>query len=111
MRNSNGGGEGVLREANLAGAATATLSLQYRRNQLDTSSDYVALQVSSNGSAGPWTEPTRFQGWGTDYGYRSFSQDISAYISGTTAIRLLSSSTLGWADEVWFDNIQIQCTP
>ena len=108
VRNS---AEGLQRELDLTGAGTATLSLYYRRNYLDSSSDYVSVQMSSNGTAGPWTEVARFQGGGTDQFYIPISTDVSAFISATTAIRLISSPTLGSRDDVWFDNIQIQCTP
>lgn len=113
VRDNENGGEGVEREADLSGAATATLTFDYRRNGLDSSSDYVAIYASSTGTAGPYTElpAPRIEGGGTDAGYQTYSRDISAYISATTAIRLQSSSTMGNLDIVWFDNIQIQCSP
>ncbi|MEN8802548.1 MAG: hypothetical protein ABF297_11275, partial [Thiogranum sp.] len=94
-----------------SGATTATLSFDYRRSGLDRASDYVKLEISSNGAAGPWAELTRFQGSATDSAYQSFSQDISAYISATTRVRLITSPTMGATDTVMFDNIQIQCSP
>jgi len=111
VRDNDGGGEGVLRELDLSGAGTATLSLFYRRYSLDNSYDYVSVQISSNGAAGPWTEITRVQGPGTDLYYQPITLDISAYISATAAIRLISSPYQGGLDDVWFDNVQIQCTP
>jgi len=111
LRDKQNGGEGVEREADLSGAAAATLSFEYRRSGLDRSSDYVKLEISSNGAAGPWAELTRFQGSATDSAYQSFSQDISAYISAATRIRLITSPTMGATDTVMFDNIQIQCSP
>jgi len=111
VRDNDGGGEGVEREVDLTGAESATLSFIYRRKDLDDSNDYVRLEISSNGSAGPWTEIARFQGAASDSGYQPFSQDISAYISANTRIRLLSSPDMGGKDVVFFDNIQIQCSP
>jgi hypothetical protein len=111
LRDNQNGGEGVEREADLSGAAAVTLSFEYRRSSLDNTSDYVKLEISSNGAAGPWAELTRFQGSATDSAYQSFSQDISAYISAATRIRLITSPTMGNMDTVIFDNVQIQCSP
>lgn len=108
IRDNDNGGEGVERALDLSGATIATLSFDYRREELDRSTDYVAVLVSSNGTAGPWTELDRI-GTSDDESYRSYSKDISDYISINTAIRLLSSPRLGREDSVWFDNIQIQC--
>ena len=51
------------------------------------------------------------QGSGTDSSYQPFSQDISGYISGNTRIRFKSSPNMGGSDIVWFDNIEISCSP
>ena len=111
LRDNDGGGEGVEREARLTGASSALLSLLYRRSSLDNQDDYVALEISSNGAAGPWTELTRFAGPATDSGYQLYMADISAYISSNTRIRLLTSGSLGSQDKVYFDDIAIQCSP
>ena len=111
IRDNQNGGEGVERVADLSGATSATLSLEYRRDALDNADDYAAVFVSMNGTAGPWTEIVRFQGGDNDASFQPFSQDISAHISAQTAIRLLSSPNLGNNDIIWFDNIQIQCSP
>lgn len=104
---------GVEREADLSGAAKVLLSFDYRRMGLDNTIDYVAVYASSTGTAGPWTElpAPRIEGRGTDSLYQSYSRDISAYISTNTAIRLRSSSKMGKDDTVWFDNLQISCSP
>ena len=111
VRDSDGGGEGVMREMDLSGASSASLSLYYRRYSLTDANDYVAVEISSNGLTGPWTELTRFDGAGTDSSYLTYSTDISNYIAANTAIRLISSANLGSFEEVWFDNIDISCSP
>jgi type II secretory pathway pseudopilin PulG len=111
LRDNDGGGEGVEREAKLTGASNAVLSLSYRRTSLDNQNDYVTLEISSNGSTGPWTELTRFAGPATDSDYQLYIADISAYISANTRIRLLTSGDMGGQDKVYFDDIQIQCSP
>ena len=111
VRDNDGGGEGVRRALDLSGAGTATLSLMYKRYSLESSSDYVAVQMSTTGVSGPWTEVTRFQGPANDVGYQNFSQDVSSFISPNAAIRFLGSATLGGFDDVWFDDVDIQCAP
>ena len=110
-RDNDNGGEGVEREVDLSGAASATLAYDYRRMNLDSSSDYTSVEVSANGAAGPWTELTRHQGSGNDSSYQPASYNISSYIAGNTRIRFKTSSSMGGTDTVWFDNVQIQCAP
>jgi hypothetical protein len=107
IRDNDGGGEGVMRRANLENAVTATLSLQYRRENLISAGDYVAVEVSTNGTLGPWFEITRFAGPDNDTAYQSFSMDISAYIDADFAIRFISSPDLGNKEGVWFDDVEI----
>lgn len=110
--NGGGLGEGVMRTANLSGYTLATLSFDYRRQSLDNSNDWVAVQVSKDG--GPWVELGRFAGPGSDSVYQSASYDISAHMGAYTSIRFISSPTLGTNDIVWFDNVKIAvsgCAP
>jgi hypothetical protein len=107
----DGGGAavGVEREADLWLATSATLSFEYRRLGLDDANDYVALEISANGAAGPWIELDRFQGPGTDGSYiTSPNYDITAYASLNTRIRFVAAATLDLpSDQVFFDNVQI----
>jgi hypothetical protein len=107
VRDNDGGGEGIMRQANLEGAITATLSLQYRRENLNNAGDYVAVEVSTNGILGPWTEIVRFAGPDNESAYQPFSQDISPYIDADFAIRFISSPDLGNKGGVWFDDVEI----
>ena len=110
-RDNDNGGEGIEREADLSGAAAATLSYDYRRDRLDDSSDYTTVEVSANGATGPWTELARYAGPDNDSAYTTASHDIGAYIGANTRIRFKTSSSMGGLDEVWFDNVEIACTP
>ena len=110
IQDNNNGGEGVEREMDLAGASTATLTFDYRRQGLNNPNDYVKVEISANGVTGPWTEIGHFAGGGgggTDSAYQPYSQNISAYISGNTRIRFISSPNMGNTDIVWFDNVEI----
>jgi hypothetical protein len=107
LRDNDGGGEGVQREAKLSNNSSAMLSLDYRRDSLDDSSDYVTIELSDNGGSS-WSEIGRIEGPGTDTNYQSFNHDISSFISVNTRIRFITSPTLnGSNDEVYFDNVEI----
>ncbi|MCU7870564.1 MAG: DNRLRE domain-containing protein [Candidatus Thiodiazotropha sp. (ex Lucinoma borealis)] len=108
IRDNNNGGEGVERLVNLSGAINAALTFHYRRMNLDSSTDYVELSISSTGTSGPWT-PLDQIGATNDSTYQAYSRDISDYISANTVIRLRSSPSLGGTDTVWFDNVQVEC--
>lgn len=106
-------GQTIMREADLSGATTATLSLDYRRYSLDSSIEYVDVEISSDGGAS-WVSPPLYHlvGPATDSAYTHVSKDISAYISANTRIRFLTpASGMKDDDMVWFDNVQIQCGP
>jgi len=103
---------GVWRTADLSGyasSATATLSLDYRRSGLQSSSEYVAIEASSDGG-NTWTELAKFQGPGSDATFQAVSYDITAYMGANTRIRLISPSAEGDDRRVYFDNIQIEVT-
>ncbi|MGB5360310.1 MAG: Calx-beta domain-containing protein, partial [Eudoraea sp.] len=100
----------IQRSADLTGAASATLSLDWRTSGLDGSgtvdSEQLNLQVSSDGIS--FTTIGIFTGSQSG----SFSQDISAFISANTTIRLINVSTWGFGDWesgefVFIDNVQI----
>ena len=101
---------GVWREADLSGASQATLSLDYKRLKLDSSSDYVTVDISSDGGS-TWTELDRFEGGGDDNLYQYRYYDITAHAAANTRIRFLGSPDLGGQDQVWFDDIEIVCSP
>ena len=109
LQDNDNGGEGVEREMNLSGANFAILTFNYRRKNLDNVNDYVVISVSKDG--GDYAEVVTINGQSvaTDDSYQTFSQNISSYISANTKIRLLTSSKMGGADEIFFDNIQVQC--
>jgi len=111
IRDNNNGGEGVERLVDLSGASSAELNFDYSRQNLDNSNDYVSVQMSSTGTGGPWTELTRFTGPGTDNSYLPYSVSITTHVSSTTAIRFISSPSMGNTDTVWFDNISVSCLP
>ncbi len=100
----------IERSADLTGAASAVLSLDWRTSGLDGSgtvnSEQLDLQVSSDGIS--FTTIGIFTGSQSG----SFSQDISAYISANTTIRLINVSTWQYGDwesgeYVYIDDVQI----
>jgi CheY-like chemotaxis protein len=106
VRDNDNGGEGILRGADLSGYASAELKLDYRRDSLDNASDYVTVDVSSDGGE-TWFPLDSLAGPDNDTAYQSASYDISAYLSSSTRIRFLGSPDLGNVDQVYFDNVEI----
>jgi uncharacterized repeat protein (TIGR01451 family) len=97
----------MAREADLDGKISATLSFDYRRDGLEAG-EYVAVEVSSNGTAGTFTEVGRFNGAATDAAYTNFSYDIGAWISTSTAVRFISPAGQDVTDILWVDDVQIE---
>ncbi|MDJ0655199.1 MAG: SdrD B-like domain-containing protein [Xanthomonadales bacterium] len=100
---------GVEREIDLSAYASARLSLEFRRQGLNSFNDIVSVEVSRNGG-GNWTELARLRGAPpsvTDTDYQPLSFDISDFISANTRIRFLSSSNLNVAEQVFIDNVQV----
>jgi uncharacterized repeat protein (TIGR01451 family) len=97
------------READLSSYDSATLEFDYQRVGLEAG-EYVALDISSTGAAGPWTELDRFEGEATDAEYIHFDQDISAYMSTSTVIRFSSPSGMNSTDIMWIDDLLITGT-
>jgi len=81
VRDNDGGGEGVQREADLSAYTSATLSFEYRRDGFDNSNDYVMVHASRNGGSS-WTELDRFLGPGsldTVWGHSTFARTGTFY--------------------------------
>lgn len=92
------------REANLAGAASATLSF-YRNNRLFKDYGEVVLEVSGDGGA-TWTtlrkySKSQFTGSATD------SFDITAYASENTLVRFRTVRKQTGYYYIFFDDIKI----
>ena len=112
VQDNDSGGEGAQREANLTGAGTATLTFDYKRVGFDNANDYVTIDISANGDAGPWVELERFAGPANDTGgLLPASYDISAHSSSNTRIRFLTSFWLAGNEALRIDNVEILCTP
>ncbi len=108
LRDNDNGGEGVVRSANLSAYNRVFLTFDYRRVALDAASDHVLVQISTNGTT--FNEVGRIAGPTNDTVYQKFFYDLApAYITSNTRIRLITSSTMGGTDIVYFDNIQLEC--
>ncbi len=97
--------ENIRRSADLSGTTNATLSFDWETISL-TSSQRLAVQISSNGGATYTT-----LGYLTGNTTGTFTQDISAYISANTTIRFNNiDSNWNSDDYAYLDNISISAT-
>ena len=98
------------RGADLSSYVSAQLDFDYMRVGLDSTNEYVAIQISSNGPAGTFTQLARFIGPATDTDYTHFSTNISAYMTTSTVIRFVSPAGMDGTDLVWIDNVVLTGT-
>jgi len=102
--------EAIAREADLSAYRKARIEFDYQRVGLE-SGEYVALEVSSNGLSGTWTEMARFSGPATDADYLHYSNDLTAYIRTNTAIRFITpDGDMNDTDSIWIDDLYITGT-
>lgn len=96
-------GRGIWREADLSGATSANLSLDFTESY--SSSFTVDLSISGNGGSTYTTLGT----FTFSTGNVSMSYDISSYIASNTRIRLLASGFIpeDATRKMYFDNIEI----
>ena len=104
-----GGSQTIRRAADLSSYTSARLEFDYQRIGLDSTNEYVAIQISTNGLTG-WTELGRFRGSTNDADYLHFDDDISAYRSAATTIRFSSPAGMDGTDIVWIDDILLTGT-
>jgi serine protease AprX len=105
-------GKSIWRQAGIPSTASfATLTLKYRRVNLE-STDYVAVQASSDGGK-TWKEVGRIKGPANDSSYLTASFDFTAYRSGQTGVRFVStfvnqeSTSTYPVDAVYIDDVQL----
>jgi len=102
--------EAIAREADLSPYREARIEFEYQRIGLEAG-EYVALEVSSNGLSGPWTEMARFSGAATDADYIQYTNDLTAYINTNTAIRFITpDGNMNDTDSIWIDELYITGT-
>ncbi len=103
-------GRGALREADLTGATSATLTFDVWRSVGRTAGS-VTLAISNNGG-GSWTTLQTYTiGSGTPTSATAQNFDISAYVASNTQIRFLGSGLTGDDPSFFYaDNVQIEYT-
>ncbi len=104
-------GVAVQRTVDLTNAETATLSFDYLRDGLDNSSDFIVLEVSTDGVNFTAIDTTTFVGPVSDGSFvTNYTADLTPYISSNTTIRFATSSSLGGSDKLYIDNLSITTT-
>mgnify|MGYP001812802284 CR=1 FL=1 len=105
----NGSGNtsaGVYRVANLDGAASATLSFNYRRVKSGGSPAIARISASSNGGSS-WTTIAAYSLDTSDPSQLSASIGLTSWIASDTAIRFRVEASAGQGGRMYFDNVQI----
>jgi serine protease AprX len=104
-----GAGKGAWRAIDLSQADAAQLHLTYRRKDFAADSDYVALELSADGST--WTEAARWNGPAIDSELQSAVVDLAAYRTAQTAIRFVTSAGLSADARFYLDSVRIDFIP
>ena len=106
--------KGAYREADLSGAASATLSFEYARTNFGATDHLVvyaqaggAGSVSVSGAPGMWDEIARYSGPADDGSYLADSIDISAYIASDTRIMFCEDGASPDTQRTYIDNVRI----
>lgn len=99
----------LAREANLAGASSATLNFDWRTTNGVDNSDSFIVEISADGGTN-WTTLENFTGInGTSNGSRAF--DITAYVAANTQVRFRVNNNYGGGNEFFIvDYIEIDYT-
>ncbi|MCX6045175.1 MAG: S8 family peptidase [Chloroflexi bacterium] len=106
LQNAN---KGIQSFANLAEAATATLTFTYRRKNWEDSSTAVVVEISPDNGA-TWVPLGRLTGPFTDADLQVASYDIAQYTTGNTAIRFVTSDSFPNSAKFYIDYVQIEYT-
>ena len=105
-----GAGKGLQTAFSLTDATQASLSLEYRRKNLNSEADFAGVEVSADAGA-TWHELGRISGPGTDESIQTVTYDLSAYLSNTLQLRLVNGSANGIEARVYVDYLQVRYTP
>jgi hypothetical protein len=106
VKDKDGGGEGLEREADLSSSPSATLDFEYRRNKFDDAGDFVTIDVSKDGGA-TWAPLGSIGGVGSDLTFQAASYSLDGNLAPNTRIRFLTSPDLNDKDQFWIDNVEI----
>ena len=104
-----GGDKGIARQLNLAAAADAQLTINYRRKDF-AAADFIRLELSSDGGKS-WQDVARLGGPVTDAAIQTATYDLTAYRSATTMIRFATAPSLSAAAKFYLDYVTVEATP
>ncbi len=102
-----GANNGILRDVDLQGCTSAYLSLTYRRAVVNAPTDFVRLEIGTGGTV---TDTLfEFAGATVDAVYQVYTTNITNWIDAQARIQLLASPTLDAAENIFFDDVRIDC--
>ena len=100
-------GRGLVREADLSGATSATLTYDFRREEGDAGAGSILVQISDDGGS-TWTTLRTHDLDATDGGFTTESFDVSSHIASDTQLRFVGSGLVEENTFFFADNVQIE---
>jgi len=100
-------GRGAVREADLSGSTTATLTFDYRREFGDEPGGSVLVEISGDGGSS-WTTLQTYAIDTNDPGLIAASFDVSSFVAADTQIRFVGSGNVQENTFFYADNVRIE---
>lgn len=104
IQNAN---RGAYRRANLSRYTNAVLRFDYRRDSMDSGSEGILIQASSNAGTN-WTTLLTLSGAATDTDYYRTNVSLNSYLATNAAIRFMANGSLDSSDRAYIDNVEIE---
>lgn len=101
-----GGAFGIERSMNLSTATESRLNIRYRRKNFETSSDYIQIELSSDGGHS-WSEVGRLEGPMTDPGVVDAAFNLSSQPADTSLIRFVTSESFNDSARFYLDAVNV----
>ncbi|MGW8250101.1 MAG: S8 family serine peptidase, partial [Anaerolineales bacterium] len=101
-----GKGKGLQSVIDLSQTNAGTMSFSYRRKGFSSETEYVAVEISTNGGL-DWFEVYRIGGLGTDPVLNFASVDLAPYLPGELHLRFISSPDFAETSRFYLDYVEV----